>query len=183
MTRTRLRRSSNRFDNRYVFCERPSVITGGELSLDMLDLTYNPTARTYQAPLQLKSTGGIFIVDDLGRQAEPPQKLVNRWIVPLEEGKRHPRPAIGREIHRALRHAGDLFDQLPPERDLRRRGPAPDLLQDQDRRPEPGELPEDLRHGRAQEEDAAGRGGAGAPDEGQVPDHRTTTTPTTSRSS
>ncbi|QCO57333.1 ATPase (plasmid) [Pseudorhodobacter turbinis] len=82
-----LRRTSNRFDNRYVYCERPTVITGGELSLDMLDLTYNPTARTYQAPLQLKSTGGIFIVDDLGRQAEPPQKLVNRWIVPLEEAK------------------------------------------------------------------------------------------------
>ncbi|MEP3639888.1 MAG: ATPase [Paracoccaceae bacterium] len=74
-------------DQRYVKCERPTVITGGELSLDMLDLVYNPTARTYQAPLQLKSTGGIFIVDDLGRQAEPPQKLVNRWIVPLEESK------------------------------------------------------------------------------------------------
>jgi hypothetical protein len=82
-----LRRTSNRFDNRYVYCERPSVITGGELSLEMLDLTYNPTARTYQAPLQLKSNGGIFIVDDLGRQAEPPQKLVNRWIVPLEESR------------------------------------------------------------------------------------------------
>ncbi|MCT4558664.1 MAG: ATPase [Pelagimonas sp.] len=75
------------FDRRYVLCKRPTVITGGELSLDMLDLVYNPTARTYQAPLQLKSTGGIFIVDDLGRQAEPPQKLVNRWIVPLEESK------------------------------------------------------------------------------------------------
>jgi hypothetical protein len=84
---TSLRRTSNRYDQRYVWCERPTVITGGELSLDMLDLTYNPTARTYQAPLQLKSTGGIFIVDDLGRQAEPPQKLVNRWIVPLEEGR------------------------------------------------------------------------------------------------
>jgi hypothetical protein len=75
------------FDTRYVRCERPTVITGGELSLDMLDLVYNPTARTYQAPLQLKSTGGIFIVDDLGRQKEPPQSLVNRWIVPLEESK------------------------------------------------------------------------------------------------
>lgn len=82
-----LRRTSNRYDNRYVYCERPSVITGGELSLDMLDLTYNPTARTYQAPLQLKATGGIFIIDDLGRQAEPPQKIVNRWIVPLEESR------------------------------------------------------------------------------------------------
>jgi hypothetical protein len=70
-----------------VLCDRPTVITGGELSLDMLDLTYNPTARTYTAPLQMKSSGGVFIVDDLGRQAEPPQKLVNRWIVPLEESR------------------------------------------------------------------------------------------------
>lgn len=75
------------FDSRYVRCERPTVITGGELTLDMLDLVYNPTARTYQASLQLKSTGGIFIVDDLCRQVEPPQNLVNRWIGPLEESK------------------------------------------------------------------------------------------------
>ncbi|WP_322894774.1 MULTISPECIES: ATPase [unclassified Yoonia] len=82
-----LRRTSGRFDTRYVRCDRPTVVTGGELSLSMLDLVYNPTARTYQAPLQLKATGGLFIIDDLGRQAEPPQTLVNRWIVPLEEGK------------------------------------------------------------------------------------------------
>lgn len=80
-------RRVTRYDSRYVKCERPTVITGGELSLDMLDLVYNPTARTYQAPLQLKSTGGIFIVDDLGRQKESPQSIVNRWIVPLEESK------------------------------------------------------------------------------------------------
>ena len=82
-----LRRTSNRYDRRYVLCNRPTVITGGELTLDMLDLVYNPTSRTYQAPLQLKSTGGVFIVDDLGRQSEPPQALINRWIVPLEEAK------------------------------------------------------------------------------------------------
>ncbi|MBB5722466.1 hypothetical protein FHS72_002092 [Loktanella ponticola] len=82
-----LRRTSGRYDTRYVKCERPTVITGGELTLSMLDLVYNSTARTYQAPLQLKSSGGIFIVDDLGRQAEPPQALINRWIVPLEENK------------------------------------------------------------------------------------------------
>ncbi|MFP4450394.1 MAG: ATPase [Rhodosalinus sp.] len=83
---TSLRRRRT-FDTRYVRCERPTVITGGELTLEMLDLVYNPTARTYQAPLQLKATGGIFIVDDLGRQKEPPQALINRWIVPLEESK------------------------------------------------------------------------------------------------
>lgn len=82
-----LRRNAYRFDNRYVFCDRPTVITGGELTLDMLNLTYNTTARTYQAPLQLKATGGVFIVDDLGRQKESPQALINRWIVPLEESR------------------------------------------------------------------------------------------------
>ncbi len=84
---TALRRTANRHDRRYVYCERPTVITGGELKLDMLDLTFNSTARTYQASLQLKATGGVFIVDDLGRQEEPPQALINRWIVPLEEAK------------------------------------------------------------------------------------------------
>lgn len=80
-------RRTIRHDARYVKCNRPTVVTGGELSLDMLDLVYNPIARTYTAPLQMKSAGGIFIIDDLGRQEEPPQKIVNRWIVPLEEGR------------------------------------------------------------------------------------------------
>jgi len=81
-----LRRRGTRFDGRYVKCRRPTVITGGELTLDMLDLKYNAVSRTYQASLQLKSTGGVFIVDDLGRQADPPQALINRWIVPMESG-------------------------------------------------------------------------------------------------
>jgi len=79
-----LRRSGPDFDPRYVLCRRPAVMTGGELTLDMLDLNFNAVSRTYQAPLQLKATGGIFIVDDLGRQSEPPQALINRWIVPME---------------------------------------------------------------------------------------------------
>lgn len=80
-----LRRQSTIFDSRYVLCNRPVVITGGELTLDMLDLSYNKVSRTYQASLQMKASGGLFIIDDLGRQVEPPQKLINRWIVPLEE--------------------------------------------------------------------------------------------------
>lgn len=79
-----LRVSGQRFDQRYLLCERPTVVTGGELKLEMLELKYNSVSRTYQAPLQFKATGGVFIVDDLGRQEEPPQALVNRWIVPLE---------------------------------------------------------------------------------------------------
>jgi hypothetical protein len=84
---TALRKGGMRYDRRYVYCKRPTVITGGELSLEMLDLVYNPVSRTYQAPLQMKSSGGVFIVDDLGRQKEPPQAIVNRWIVPLEESR------------------------------------------------------------------------------------------------
>ena len=83
---TALRKVNDRVDQRYILCTRPTVMTGGELSLSMLDLNYNAVARTYQASLQLKSSGGVFIVDDLGRQEEPPQKLVNRWIVPMEMG-------------------------------------------------------------------------------------------------
>lgn len=81
-----LRKSSARHDTRYLLCTRPTVMTGGELMLKMLDLNYNAVSRTYQASLQLKSTGGVFIVDDLGRQEEPPQALINRWIVPMEAG-------------------------------------------------------------------------------------------------
>ena len=81
-----LRRSGVRVDERYILCQRPTVMTGGELTLSMLDLNYNAVARTYQASLQLKSSGGVFIVDDLGRQEEPPQALINRWIVPMEMG-------------------------------------------------------------------------------------------------
>ena len=74
------------YDGRYVKCRRPAVITGGELELSMLNLTHNPVSRTYQASLQMKATGGLLIVDDLGRQAESPQRLLNRWIVPMEAG-------------------------------------------------------------------------------------------------
>ncbi len=81
-----LRLTGSGHDKRYILCRRPTVITGGELTMDMLDLNFNPVSRTYQAPLQLKSSGGVFIVDDLGRQSTPPQTLINRWIVPMESG-------------------------------------------------------------------------------------------------
>ena len=71
-------------DRRWVRIRRPVVMVGGELTLDMLDLTFNPLARFYEAPLQLKANGGIFLVDDFGRQRMRPEELLNRWIVPLE---------------------------------------------------------------------------------------------------
>ena len=71
-------------DRRWVRIRRPVVMVGGELTLDMLDLTFNPITKFYEAPLQLKSNGGVFLVDDFGRQRMRPQELLNRWIVPLE---------------------------------------------------------------------------------------------------
>lgn len=73
------------YDPRYVLCRRPVVITGGELAEHMLEVQYDPATRQYRAPLQLKANGGIFILDDLGRQRIPPQTVLNRWIVPMEE--------------------------------------------------------------------------------------------------
>jgi hypothetical protein len=71
-------------DHRWVPCRRPTVIVGGELTTDMMDLSFNPTMKYYEAPLQLKANNGLFIVDDLGRQRLPAQELLNRWIIPLE---------------------------------------------------------------------------------------------------
>jgi hypothetical protein len=76
------RRSSA--DARWVRCRRPAVLTGGELTLDMLDLKFDHTTRYYQAPPHLKANNGIFIIDDLGRQRCSPTDLLNRWIVPMD---------------------------------------------------------------------------------------------------
>jgi hypothetical protein len=71
-------------DRRWEKIRRPVVTVGGELTLEMLDLTFNPIARFYEAPIQLKANGGVFVVDDFGRQRIPARDLLNRWIVPLE---------------------------------------------------------------------------------------------------
>ena len=71
-------------DRRWVRIKRPVVTVGGELTLDMLDLSFNANSKFYEAPLQLKANGGVFVVDDFGRQRIRPRDLLNRWIVPLE---------------------------------------------------------------------------------------------------
>jgi hypothetical protein len=78
--------SRSRTDARWVLCERPMVVTGGELTLEMLDLVFDPRAGYYQAPPHFKANGGIFLVDDLGRQLVTPRQLLNRWIHPMEHG-------------------------------------------------------------------------------------------------
>lgn len=79
---TGLRRES--YDGRWVAIRRPFIVTGGELTLEMLDLRYDSTSGFYEAPLHIKAQGGCFVVDDFGRQLVAPADLLNRWIVPME---------------------------------------------------------------------------------------------------
>src|SRR5438477_10161588 len=72
-------------DRRWVRIHRPVVNVGGELTMSSLDLVYNENAGFYEAPFQLKANGGLFLIDDFGRQQVSPQALLNRWIVPLEK--------------------------------------------------------------------------------------------------
>jgi energy-coupling factor transporter ATP-binding protein EcfA2 len=73
------------YDKRWVQSKRPIVIAGGELNLDSLDLVYDEYSKFYEAPLQMKANGGLFLIDDFGRQQVRPRELLNRWIVPLEK--------------------------------------------------------------------------------------------------
>lgn len=72
-------------DARWVRIRRPVIITGGELNLEMLDLKYNAESKFYQAPIHFKANGGVFLIDDFGRQIVSPKELLNRWILPLED--------------------------------------------------------------------------------------------------
>ena len=71
-------------DRRWVKCRRPFLTSGGELTLDLLDLRYNANSKIYEAPFQLKANNGIYLVDDFGRQRATPAEVLNRWIVPME---------------------------------------------------------------------------------------------------
>lgn len=70
-------------DPRWVACKRPLVVTGGELEIEMLSLSYDPVSAIYTAPLQVKANNGMFLIDDFGRQVLSPEQLLNRWIYPL----------------------------------------------------------------------------------------------------
>ncbi len=71
-------------DGRWVLCRRPCVMVGGELTIEMLDLQFNPITKFYAAPVQMKANNGLLIVDDFGRQRISPGELLNRWVVPLD---------------------------------------------------------------------------------------------------
>jgi hypothetical protein len=71
-------------DPRWLLCHRPTVVVGGELTIDMLDLQFDPVTKFYAAPGQMKANNGVLIIDDFGRQRLRPEELLNRWVVPLD---------------------------------------------------------------------------------------------------
>jgi hypothetical protein len=71
-------------DGRWVRCRRPFITSGGELSVEMLDLSHSAVTGIYEAPLQLKANNGIYLIDDFGRQVSSPLQILNRWIVPMD---------------------------------------------------------------------------------------------------
>ena len=76
--------NANAHDRRWIKCRKPFIVSGGELSLDMLDLRYNANSKVYEAPFQLKANNGVYLIDDFGRQRATPAEVLNRWIVPME---------------------------------------------------------------------------------------------------
>lgn len=90
--------AGNRPDPRWIRIRRPVVMVGGELTLETLDLVYDPINKYYEAPFQMRANGGMFLIDDFGRQQVRPRDLLNRWIVPLEKRVDFLTLANGRKI-------------------------------------------------------------------------------------
>jgi predicted ATPase with chaperone activity len=85
-------------DMRWVRCHRPTVMVGGELTAEMLDMQFNPVNKYYVGPMQMKANNGVLIIDDLGRQRIRPDELLNRWVVPLDRRIEFLTLAGGRKI-------------------------------------------------------------------------------------
>jgi predicted ATPase with chaperone activity len=73
-------------DGRWVLCHRPRLMVGGELTIEMLDLQFNPSTKFYNGPVQMKANNGLLVVDDFGRQRVSPEELLNRWWYPWTGG-------------------------------------------------------------------------------------------------
>ncbi|MCU0982583.1 MAG: hypothetical protein MUF25_25780 [Pirellulaceae bacterium] len=114
---------TRRYDERWVYIRRPFILVGGELTLDDLDLIYDSARRYYEAPLHFKANGGIFLLDDFGCQRTPPNELLNRWIVPLEQHVDYLTLRTGQQIQVPFRSLLVLSTNRDPEQVM-----APGLL-------------------------------------------------------
>jgi hypothetical protein len=102
-------------DQRWVRIRRPFVVVGGELTLELLDLIYSPTLRYYEAAPHLKANGGVFLVDDFGRERVSPEQLLNRFITPMEHQVDYFTLETGQKIQVPLRHVLVIATNLSPE--------------------------------------------------------------------
>ena len=102
-------------DQRWVRIRRPLMVVGGELTLEMLDLIYSPSLRYYEAPPHLKANGGVFLVDDFGRERVSPDQLLNRFITPMEHNLDYFTLNTGQKLQVPLRHVIIIATNLNPE--------------------------------------------------------------------
>jgi SpoVK/Ycf46/Vps4 family AAA+-type ATPase len=103
-------------DQRWIRVRRPLVIVGGELTIDLLDLIYIPSVRFYEAPPHLKANGGVFLVDDFGRERISPEQLLNRFITPMEHQVDYFTLRTGQKIQMPLRHVLIIATNLSLDR-------------------------------------------------------------------
>jgi DNA-binding PadR family transcriptional regulator len=103
-------------DSRWVRIRRPLVVVGGELTIELLDLIYSPTLKMYEAPPHLKANGGVFLVDDFGRERISPEQLLNRFITPMEHQIDYFTLKTGQKIQLPLRHVLIIATNLSPDK-------------------------------------------------------------------
>jgi hypothetical protein len=101
-------------DQRWVRIHRPLIVVGGELTLEMLDLIYSPALRYYEAPPHLKANGGVFLVDDFGRERIAPDQLLNRFITSMEHQIDYFTLNTGQKLQVPLRHVLIIATNLDP---------------------------------------------------------------------
>lgn len=107
--------TADAIDQRWIRVRRPLVIVGGELTLDLLDLVYIPSLRYYEAPPHLKANGGVFLVDDFGRERISPEQLLNRFITPMEHQIDYFSLRTGQKVQLPLRHVLIIATNLSPD--------------------------------------------------------------------
>ncbi len=138
------------YDRRWVHIRRPTIVAGGELRMEDLEIHYDPATKVSEAPLQLKSNLGTFLIDDFGRQRMQPVELLNRWIVPLEKRYDFLSLANGKKIRVPFDQLILFSTNLEPKQPGRRGLPPPHPVQDPRDGPDRADVPPDDRDLRAQ---------------------------------
>ncbi len=110
-----LRSASSKRDPRWIRIKRPFIVVGGELTMVGLDLQFDEVHKYYEAPFQMKANGGMFLIDDFGRQQVRPRDLLNRWIVPLENRVDYLTLANGRKLEIPFEVLVVFSTNLPPK--------------------------------------------------------------------